>query len=74
MTRSFQALMHGDLAASFRYHPGGPLLALTFLFVVISVATRAARRARPFVDHPRAVRVLEASALICLILGLGRAI
>jgi hypothetical protein len=64
MTRSFLFLMHGDVAASFRAHPGGPLLALAFVYVLVTV----------FKNRPRAVRALEASALICLLLGLGRAI
>jgi hypothetical protein len=46
MTRSFVALMHGDVAGALFWHPAGPLLAAAMAALVVAVAT-AALRARP---------------------------
>jgi hypothetical protein len=69
MTRSFVALAHGDLGASLRFHPAGPLLFVAMLAFLATVVTVTLRRSRPLVERRRFLLAFEAVALICLVVG-----
>ena len=69
MTRSFVALAHGDLGASLRFHPAGPILFVAMLAFVIGVAVVAARRTVPLVERDRFWFAFQSVAVVCLAIG-----
>ncbi len=72
MTRSFVALLHGDVTASFRHHPGGPLLALTLFAVLVYVVVAAVRRRPPLTERRGPMLALQGAAMVCVLLGVAR--
>ena len=72
MTRSFVALGHGDVAASFGFHPAGPLLMLWLAVTLGLIVRSAAQRSAPVFGHPAFGRSLTAVAAICLVAGTAR--
>jgi len=72
MTRSFVAVVHGDLGAALGFHPAGPLLALAFAGSIVAMAALALGRRRPLAGRPGYVRFLEVMALGCLLCGTAR--
>jgi hypothetical protein len=70
MTRSFVALAHGDLAASIRFHPAGPLLFVAMAVFLAVAVTVAIRRSRPLVERRGFVISFQTVALICLAIGM----
>jgi hypothetical protein len=72
MTRSFVALMHGDVKASFEHHWGGPLLALTLLGALVYVLVAALRRRPPLTETRGPLIALQAVAGLCVVLGIVR--
>jgi hypothetical protein len=74
MSRSFTALLHGDTASAFAFHPGGPLLAVTLALFAGAVLYVWIRRRKPLADRPRVMRAVEAVAVLCLLLGVLRGV
>ncbi|MFQ5844002.1 MAG: DUF2752 domain-containing protein [Planctomycetota bacterium] len=72
MTRSFVAFMHGDVAASFGWHPAGPLLLSGAALLLVCAAAMKARRRRPLWGRRGFVAALTAIAWVCLLAGLAR--
>jgi len=72
MTRSFVSLLNGDVSASFRHHPGGPLLALTLFAVLVYVIAAALRRRPPLTERRAPMIALQAVAAVCVLLGVAR--
>ena len=68
VTRSFQALGQGDVAASVRFHPLGPLYALMLLVVLVRSAG-IALRGRTWLEG--AARVLVWSLPLVVLVTLG---
>jgi hypothetical protein len=50
MSHSFMALADGDLAASLRHHPLGPVVAIAFCAFIAAVAVRLKKGAAPVVE------------------------
>jgi hypothetical protein len=72
MTRSFTALMHGDLSTAFRMHPAGPLLAAAMGATVAWALTVALRGLPAVSDRPGFLKTAAAVALASAGLGLAR--
>jgi hypothetical protein len=69
MTRSFVALAHGDIAASVRFHPAGPLLFVAMAIFLAGAVTVAIRRGRPLVERRGFTTGFQTVALVCLAIG-----
>jgi len=69
MTRSFVALAHGDLGASLRLHPAGPLLFISMIVLVVAVLVTAVRRTAPLVERKRFLFAFQSVALVSLAIG-----
>lgn len=72
MTRSYVALLHGDVLGSFRWHPAGPLMVLCSVLAVAVIAWSGIRRRRPLWDRRAFRAALHGLALVVLAAGLAR--
>ena len=69
MTRSFVALAHGDLAASVRFHPAGPLLFAAMAVFVAMAVLALVQRARPLVERRGVMIGMQVVVGVCLVVG-----
>lgn len=70
MTRSFVALAHGDIAASFAFHPAGPLLFVAMFACVVAILIAAVRHARPLVQRRGFWQAFQGIAYGCIAIGM----
>lgn len=72
MTRSWVAAMHGDLASSFGWHPGGPLLLAAGIVLLLGVGISMALRRPPLWGRRGFVTSLTLVSCVCFVAGLVR--
>lgn len=72
MSRSVVALVHGDLAASLGFHPGGALIVALLMASLVGAAHAALTGGRQLASRPGYWRMVEMVALVCLAAGLAR--
>jgi len=72
MTRSFVALMHGEAAAAFGFHPAGPLALAAVAAVFGCTVISALLRHRPLWGRPGFATFVQYVAVGCMVVGLLR--
>jgi hypothetical protein len=72
MTRSYVAMLGGDVAGSFRAHPAGPLMLAATAAALAGIVLVAVRRRRPLWGRRGFLDAMAWTALVVLVAGVAR--